>query len=393
MQQAGEAGAGFLHTGAGALVIRGSDDAGSGNGWPPAGRYVGAQGEYGDDRDAEGGGQVAGSGVRADEDVHAFENGSRLAQRTDAGKVEDQGGAGVCIRTIGFYRLLSLRQFPHSGGERIFAGGACQYDVEPFAHHSGGDICEAVDGPALFVHRQTFADMEAADRPFAQDADAWQKGGGRCFFLWGGDDDRQEVRRSLAADGAGVVELDVRPVAGDVAVYGAHPNRVGEEKTVGETTALSDAGRDTGERSEPRMRADRPRNEDGVEVFGVEPPGFGQKRGGGVKVEAGVNERVMLEQRREALIRPKSYAAAGVAAVHSFRQNRRQQQVAHAAMRVDDENVLMRCRFSTQVQIPPAPDKFLLKTLGKLYHRKLSRGINLSPVWKNWQEIWDNLTK
>ena len=59
MQQAGEAGTGFLDAGAAALPGGWPDDAMVGAGRTPAGREVAAKGKDIDDRDAEGGCQVA----------------------------------------------------------------------------------------------------------------------------------------------------------------------------------------------------------------------------------------------------------------------------------------------------------------------------------------------
>ena len=73
VQQTSEAGTGFFDAGAAALPGGWPDDAMVGSGRTPAGREVAAQGENVDDRHAEGGGQMAGAGVRADKDVHLLD--------------------------------------------------------------------------------------------------------------------------------------------------------------------------------------------------------------------------------------------------------------------------------------------------------------------------------
>ena len=89
MQQAAEAGTGFLDAGAAALPGGRPDDAMLGSGRTPAGREVAAQGEEVDDRDAEGGGQMTGAGIRADKDVHLLDQGGGFTQGAGAGEVGD----------------------------------------------------------------------------------------------------------------------------------------------------------------------------------------------------------------------------------------------------------------------------------------------------------------
>ena len=75
MQQTSEAGTGFFDAGAAALPGGWPDDAMVGAGRTPAGREVAAKGKDIDDRDAEGGGQVAGAGIGTDKDVHLLDQG------------------------------------------------------------------------------------------------------------------------------------------------------------------------------------------------------------------------------------------------------------------------------------------------------------------------------
>ena len=89
MQQTSKAGTGFLDAGAAALPGGWPDDAMAGSGRTPAGREVGAEWENVDDRDAEGGGQVAGAGVRADKDAHLLDQGGGFTQGAGAGEVGD----------------------------------------------------------------------------------------------------------------------------------------------------------------------------------------------------------------------------------------------------------------------------------------------------------------
>ncbi len=93
-QQATEPGTGFLDAGAAALPSGWPEDAVVGSGWPPAGREVGTQGKDVDDRDAGGGGQVAGAGVRADKNVHFFNRGGGFAQAATTGEIDDNGTTG-----------------------------------------------------------------------------------------------------------------------------------------------------------------------------------------------------------------------------------------------------------------------------------------------------------
>ena len=81
-------------------------------------------------------------------------------------------------------------------------------------------------------------------------------GPSQFFFGSGGDDNRFQFAVRLAADGPGVVQLDIGPVTGGVAVNRANPHRMREQKTVAETPALADSGRDAGQRSEPGMATD-----------------------------------------------------------------------------------------------------------------------------------------
>ena len=89
VQQAGETRAGFLHAGAATFVAAGPDDAVSVDSRSPAGGDVGTQREDGDDRNAEGGGQVSDTGIRANENLHALEDGCGFPQVTSAGEVDD----------------------------------------------------------------------------------------------------------------------------------------------------------------------------------------------------------------------------------------------------------------------------------------------------------------
>ena len=153
MQQTSEAGTGFFDAGAAALPGGWPDDAMVGAGRTPAGREVAAQGKDIDDRDAEGGGQMTGTGVRADKDVHLLDQGGGFAKRTSAGKIED---------------TLYLRR--HTGCERLFCLRAGQDDCEAFLNQSCGNIDEPVERPALFIDRQSFADVQAAQGSVAGEA-------------------------------------------------------------------------------------------------------------------------------------------------------------------------------------------------------------------------------
>ena len=156
MQQTSEAGTGFFDAGAAALPGGWPDDAMAGAGRTPAGREVRAEWENVDDRHAEGGGQMAGAGVRADKDVHLLDQGGGFAKRARTGEVNDSR----------FFSCLCR----HTGCERLFCLRAGQDDCEAFLDQSCGDIDETVERPALFINRQAFADVQAADRSAAGEA-------------------------------------------------------------------------------------------------------------------------------------------------------------------------------------------------------------------------------
>ena len=295
-----------------------------GAGRTPAGREVAAQGKDIDDRDAEGGGQVAGAGIGTDKDVHLLDQGGGFAKRTSAGKIED---------------TLYLRR--HTGCERLFCLRAGQDDCEAFLDQSCGDIDEPVERPALFINCQAFADMQAADRPVRGEAFCFEKFCRPCFFGCASNNDRFQFAVRLAANRPGIVELNVGPVTGGIAIDGTNPDRMREQKTIAESSPLTDAGREAGERSEPGMSADRPGDEHGIEMELTQQLRVLQQRSGRIQIKQGVNEGMIFQQAGEAALGPKCDAATGITAVQRFGQYRRKQQVAHAAVGDDDEDVLV----------------------------------------------------
>ena len=58
-----------------------------------------------------------------------------------------------------------------------------------------------------------------------------------------------------------------------------------EQKTIAESSTLTDAGRDAGERSEPGMSADRPGDEHGIEMELTQQLRVLQQRSGRIQVK------------------------------------------------------------------------------------------------------------
>ena len=114
---------------------------------------------------------------------------------------------------------------------------------------------------------------------------------------------------------------------------------MGIEKTVQEAVGSPNPDGDGSEPGKPGMARDRPGDDHRVEAMRTQRPEIGPYRSSGIEFQAGVDEWVMVEQADIAALRPYRDATGRKRPFQGLGQHRGYDEIPHAAMRVNDENV------------------------------------------------------